>query len=126
NMSQKEALEKILVEFESKLKNIMNSSLDHFIADYLPYAQYDLEFNVFSYSRQLIEDFLTDKTTYSWHTDVSDIFKELNSKEVRRKMLKEYREELMNDIIKDQAEMIKSLMNRVDELEEMLWSNMNR
>ena len=118
-MEENEKLKAIYENFAASLKKLAEEAIGGMISEFLPFAENDLQMKVFMYSQHIITDFLTDGNTYKW-MNAQDIFNELNSKEVRAKMLKEYENVLVDGIIKDQIKEIQSLNERVAHLEESL------
>lgn len=117
-LTQEEKLKNIYESFGEKLKDISEEAIGKLVGEFIPYAADDLESNVYTYSRRLIKDFLSDKPTYEW-SSVKDTFNDFNSIAVREKMLKDYRDEIVNDIIRDQEREIANLKERVKWLEEL-------
>jgi predicted ribosome quality control (RQC) complex YloA/Tae2 family protein len=116
--TQEEKLNQLYTTFGDNIKKIAEDTIGNMVTEFIPYAKDDLESNLYTYSRSLIESFLTDTPTYEWET-VEDIFDRLNSEDVRKKMLKDYRDEIINQIIEDQEKEINRLNERIKWLDNL-------
>lgn len=108
-----EKLEHIYKCFSDKLKTIAEEAIGEVITDFLPYAQDDLDSNVYHRSQDVLKAYLGNDDVPEWITkDIT--LREINSKEFRKKVYEENEDLITNDIIKDLKDEIKSLESKIE------------